>query len=209
MNKENVVLTTAYLPPVEYFAFMLKSEVFFMEGAERYQKQSLRNRTQIMTGNGVQSLIIPIVQQTRRGSIRDVKIDYTCRWQVQHWRTIVSAYNNSPYFIYFQDFFAPFYEKQYPFLFDYNLALIEVVKRLFKMETPIVVTDSYETVATIGRDLRHLTDKSAQAQFETQPYPQVFCDKFPFTPNLSIIDLLFNIGNDCRHLHAMHLLSND
>src|SRR5574344_2417566 len=90
MSEGQVILSTAYLPPIEYFAFINESEVFFLEGAEHYQKQSYRNRANIMTGNGVQSLIIPVVHQSSKMMIRDVRIDYKNDWQRQHWKTIES-----------------------------------------------------------------------------------------------------------------------
>lgn len=200
MNTEQIVISTAYLPPIEYFAFIAKSEVFFMESAETYQKQSYRSRANIMTANGVQSLIIPIVHETQRALIRDVRIDYTCRWQLQHWRAIESAYSNSPYFLYYQDFLYPFYEKKHPFLFDFNWELIQVLLKLFKIGTEAKFTEDFEHSYPDRLDLRAALQKKKGHQLAAIPYPQVFSDKFPFTPNLSIIDLLFNCGGDQRYL---------
>lgn len=200
MNTEQIVISTAYLPPIEYFAFIAKSEVFFMESAETYQKQSYRSRANIMTANGVQSLIIPIVHETQRALIRDVRIDYTCRWQLQHWRAIESAYSNSPYFLYYQDFLYPFYEKKHPFLFDFNWELIQVLLKLFKIGTEAKFTEDFEHSYSDRLDLRAALQKKKGHQLAAIPYPQVFGDKFPFTPNLSIIDLLFNCGGDQRYL---------
>ena len=208
MNTEQIVISTAYLPPIEYFAFIAKSEVFFMESAETYQKQSYRSRANILTANGVQSLIIPIVHETQRALIRDVRIDYTCRWQLQHWRTIESAYSNSPYFLYYRDFLSPFYEKKYPFLFDFNWDLLQVLLKLFKINTESKFTEDYEHTYPGKSDLRTVLQKKKGHLLATIPYTQVFGEKFPFTPNLSIIDLLFNCGGDQQYLEKIHSQSN-
>ena len=111
MNPKEIVVSTAYLPCIEYFAFIAKSEVFFMEDAETFQKQTYRNRTYIMTAGGVQTLILPTRHETQRNCIRDVRIDYKCPWQLKHWRAIESAYSGTPYFLYFKDYLYPFFEK--------------------------------------------------------------------------------------------------
>lgn len=208
MNTEQIVLTTAYLPPIEYFAFIAKSEVFFMETQETFQKQSYRSRANIMTANGVQSLIMPIVHETQHNLIKDVKIDYKCNWQIQHWRAIESAYSNSPYFLYFRDFLTPFFEKKYTYLFDFNLELMQTILKLFKINTPMVLTEEYEKQYEDKLDLRSVIQKKRSCLFQTLPYPQVFDNKYPFSPNLSIIDLLFNAGADRQHLLKMELDKN-
>ncbi|MCK9339429.1 MAG: WbqC family protein [Bacteroidales bacterium] len=193
MNEGQIILSTAYLPPIEYFAFINESEVFFLEGAEHYQKQSYRNRANIMTGNGVQSLIIPVVHQSSKMMIRDVRIDYKNDWQRQHWKTIESAYNNSPFFLYFQDYLFPFYQKKYPFLFDYNLEIISILLKLLRIKKDPVITASFEMNVSI-KDLRNEIHPKREIIKPRKAYSQVFEDKYSFVPNLSVIDYLFNLG---------------
>lgn len=191
-------LSTAYLPPVEYFAF-LTADVVCIEACEHYVKQSYRNRACIMTGNGPYALIIPIEKAITQTPVRDIKIDYTMPWQKNHWRTILSAYGNSPFFLYYRDALQPFYEKRITRLFDFNLQLLHTLLALFPLSPTIIVTDNYESMGS--GDLRcTINPKAATSPHYpyriSRPYRQTFDDRFGFVPNLSALDLLANMGNE-------------
>ena len=203
MNPKEIVVSTAYLPNIEYFAFIAKSEVFFMEDAETFQKQTYRNRAYIMTAGGVQTLILPTRHDTQRSCIRDVRIDYKCPWQMKHWRAIESAYSGTPYFLYFKDFLYPFFEKKYEFLFDYNMELTQALLKLFKIEKAPVCTGTFQKEYHERLDLRDLIHPKKGTLLSHKPYRQVFDDRLPFTGNLSAIDLLFNAGPDREYLISL------
>lgn len=194
MKSEKIVLSTAYLPNIEYFAFIAKSEVFFMEGCESFQKQTYRNRTNILTAGGVQTLILPTRHETQRACIRDVRIDYKCDWQLKHWRAIETAYSGTPYFLYYRDYLYPFFEKKYEFLFDYNTELTTTLLKLLKIKKVPVITETFEKEYSDVMDLRSSIHPKREALLGSVAYPQVFEDRIPFTDNLSVIDLLFNVG---------------
>lgn len=197
---KEIVLSTAYLPTIEYFAFIAKSEVFFMEAQENFQKQTYRNRAYIMTSGGVQMLILPTRHDTQGGCIRDVRIDYKCDWQTKHWRAIETAYSGTPYFLYFKDFIFPFFQKKYEFLFDFNLELTLELLRLFKIKKVPELTGTFEKEYMGKLDLRNRIHPKLPAIFSEQPYHQIFDDRYPFTSGVSAIDLLFNIGPDTSYL---------
>ncbi|MBQ4355598.1 MAG: WbqC family protein [Bacteroidales bacterium] len=200
MNTEKIVLSTAYLPNIEYFAFIAKSEVFFMEGWESFQKQTYRNRTYIQTATGVQGLILPTCRLSRQTTIRDVRIDYKDHWQAKHWRAIETAYSGTPYYLYYKDYLVPFFEKKYEFLFDYNLDLTQALLKLLKIKKVPVITETFEKSYSEMLDLRWAISPKREPMLPSVPYPQVFSDRQPFTDNLSVIDLLFNVGPEAGEI---------
>ena len=104
------LFSIAYFPPIDYLLEMKTADTVLVEAHENYQKQSYRNRATILTGNGLHDLIIPIVRNSEK-QIKEIRIDYSMAWQRNHWKTIESAYNNSPYFLYYRDFFEPLFQK--------------------------------------------------------------------------------------------------
>ena len=207
MNMEKIVLSTAYLPTIEYFAFIAKSEVFFLERCETFQKQSYRNRAYILTAGGGQSLILPTRHDTQRCCIRDVRIDYKDNWHLKHWRAIETAYSGTPYFLYYKDFLYPFFEKKYDFLFDFNTELTLALLKLLKIKKVPAMTETYINMYEDALDLRSAIHPKRESLIECLPYPQIFSDRQPFCDRLSVIDLLFNLGPEAlSYLNQLKVL---
>ena len=197
-----IYLSTAYLAPIEYYAAMAKVDTVFLEQRESYEKQSYRNRCYIAGPNGRMPLSIPVEKAADGYKIltRDVRISLHNDWQVQHWRSIEAAYNSTPFFEFYKDDFLPFYQKKWNFLWDFNVEIQSKVLELLELNIIFKTNDEYkEKVDENILDLRkwiHPKNNSSQANFI--PYYQVFEQKFGFIPNLSIIDLLFNMGNESQ-----------
>ncbi|MDD3063727.1 MAG: WbqC family protein, partial [Massilibacteroides sp.] len=116
-------------------------------------------------------------------------------WRHLHWNALVSAYSTSPFFIYYQDDFAPFFEKKFTFLFDFNEELRKLICSLLDMEPTVSYTKRYN--AEVLHDFREkISPKSPVKDLDFVPvsYYQVFREKYGFLSNLSIVDLLFNMG---------------
>ena len=191
------MLSTAYLPPVSYFMCMLHANEIWLEACENYVKQSYRNRCRIATANGVETLSIPVESNSgQKNPIRDVRISSHGNWQQTHWRAITSAYMNSPFFEYYQDDFRPFYENKWTFLWDYNLELLTLILKLLNENPKIIPTETYQNNLFDFNDLREIIHPKKNPVLVTKPYYQVFETKYGFLPDLSIIDLLFNMGNE-------------
>ena len=197
---KNILLSTAYFPPVQYFSKFLKYEKVYIEQHENFSKQTYRNRCKILAANGPVSLIVPVVKG--RGSkikIRELKISYDTDWQRNHWRTIFSAYNSSPFFEFYRDDILPFFEKRWKYLFDFNLAILETICDLTEIDCNVDCTEDFENIPENTMNFREMISPKKQKakhdpDFHPQEYTQVFAEKFGFVPNLSILDLLFNEG---------------
>lgn len=194
-----VLLSTAYLPNVNYLSQVINSDNIVIEKHENFVKQTYRNRCDIVTANGKLSLSIPLIKQADKEVISEKKISYVEDWQKQHWRTIVSAYKNSPYFEFFEDEFKPFYENQFEFLLDYNTQLLQTILHILRIKKQIQFTQTYELNPTQVIDLRGLSGIE-KVDVDVKPYYQVFADKLGFTPNVSCLDALFNVGLETKGL---------
>jgi len=195
----DICLSTAYLAPVEYYAEIAKADTVLLEGCDFYQKQSYRNRCRIAAANGPISLSIPVEKGCEgKVLIRDVRISEHSDWQINHWRSIESAYNSTPFFEYYKDDLLSFYEKKWIFLFDFNREIQFKMLELLDLHKVIQVTGEYKSkLDDTVLDLRETIHPKKGAQSLTcNPYYQVFEQRFDFLPNLSIIDLLFNMGNE-------------
>ena len=198
---KTTLLSTAYLPPIEYILKCMQGPVT-LEVCEHYIKQSYRNRALIATANGVQVLSIPVLHVSSKMPILDVRIDYAMPWQRLHWKSIDTAYSGSPYFLYFQDYIRPFYEKKYEFLFDFNLELMQVIMKLFGHDFQAQRTNEFiadytqrDDINDLGNAIHPKRCHKTDYPFQHQIYTQIFEDRLGFVPNLSIVDFLFNEGN--------------
>ena len=179
----------SYLGPVAYYSAILQSEEILIETKEHFIKQSFRNRSVIMGANGSQTLTIPKERKSSdKTLITDINISNKENWQKSHWQSIVSAYNSSPFFEYYKDELQPFYTTEQNNLFDLNLQLTHKILQFLQEEIELNITEEYQHNFK-GTDLRHHKFISPQEKYE-----QVFSEKHDFTPNLSILDLLFNLG---------------
>ena len=199
-----IVVSSAYLAPVQYYAHLYAATQVVEDRYEHYTKQTYRNRAYIATPEGPQPLTIPVVRSgATHTATRDIRISDHGNWRHLHWNALVSAYENSPFFEYYADDFRPLYEKPFEFLVDFNEALEHTVLNLLSLEKPITLSAHY--VDEIGEgvlDLRNVISPKAVVNadplFEARPYYQVFAERTGFLPNLSIVDLLFNHGNESR-----------
>ncbi|QXV64667.1 WbqC family protein [Mucilaginibacter sp. 21P] len=196
MIANGAVLPMFYLPPVEYFTKLnaFKPDVVF-DVEEHFPKQTYRNRANIYSPDGLLSLVVPVVKGSKNHTkTKDVKISYDFRWQRLHWMSLQACYRRSAYFEYYEADFAPFYEKRYDYLLDYNRELFELLLRLTKNKLEVSFTDTYETEYPGLTDLRNAFNAKATLATEQKQYFQVFEERNGFLPNLSIVDLLFNQG---------------
>ncbi len=202
---DTVFFTSAYLAPVQYYSKLVHYSDVFIETHDNYIKQTYRTRCDIAGANGRLTLSIPVDKGNMLKCLtKDIRISYAENWQRIHWRSIESAYRTSSFFDYYEDDFRPFYEKKFNFLFDFNEQLRELVLSLLDLDINTKYTDKYEVNLLENEiDLREKIHPkkdflTEDPHFKPTAYYQVFEQKNGFLPNLSIIDLLFNMGNETR-----------
>lgn len=191
-----MLLSTAYLPPVQYFTKMLDGSVC-IEQWESFQKQTYRNRCVIDSEGGALVLTVPVEKQDGGSRlIRDQRISQHDHWRHRHWQALVSSYENTPYFEFYQDDFRIFYEREYEYLFDFNLDILSTCLSLLELDVDISFSTQYKK--DMEWDFRDsISPKCSYSRdefFVPTPYYQMFADRHGFLPNLSIADLLFNLG---------------
>ena len=192
-----IAICPTYLPNIENFSWMISQQKIHFYGGLNYQKQSFRNRAEIYGANGKLKLTIPIkhLHGGFRKLDKDVCIAYDIDWQKKHWKSICSAYRSSPYFEYYESELYPFFQKKQVALFHFNIILIE------KLMLLIEHSFNYQIVNCSPNKLDILDSLiSAKKVFKTEfkTYIQVFRNKYGFIPNLSILDVLFNLGPETK-----------
>ena len=199
-----MLLTTAYFPPIEYFALLARYSVVYMEACENYQKQSWRNRCRILTANGPEALNVPVVHENGSFSlpIKEIRVEYTTPWVLRTERAIESAYSSSPFFTYYKDELFAILDSHPSTLWELNRRIIDFFCSKIGIAPQIVETSGYSPVIpneVKESDYRALIHPKRPNTIMRdlgldRPYWQVFKDRFGFVSGLSIMDLLFNEG---------------
>jgi hypothetical protein len=199
--RPDIYVAVAYLAPLHYYARMLSANHVYIEQHENYIKQTYRNRCVILSANGAMPLSIPVdKKELIKCPIREIRLSTHTSWQKLHWRAIEAAYNSSPFFEYYRDEIAPVFQNKWTFLFDLNIALQETILSCMELSPSISFTEHFDkTTPSSTLDFREsiqpvVKPEKADPYYQAIPYYQVFAQKWGFEPNLSIIDLLFNMG---------------
>ncbi len=196
----NCYLSSAYLGPVSYYSKLYAADTVYMERCEHYSKQTYRNRCVIASAGGPLALTIPTESNGgEKCLMRDVRISDHGNWRHLHWNALESAYRQTPFFEYYADEFRPFYEHQIKYLFDFNEGLRHLVCSLIGFTPRVIPTGEYlhevpEGTLDLRNSIHPKQDFRLDPSFVAHPYYQVFKARHGFLPDLSIADLLFNMG---------------
>ena len=199
MNTSYALFSTAYFPPISYVAAMLDKPVVLVEQYETFPKQTYRNRAVVATANGLLPLSVPVIRTNGNHTYtKDMNICYNENCAAKHWRAIESAYNSSPYFLYYKDDVEAILNKKHRTLLELNMDILAFVFKKLKVAKDIILSTDFVVVDANAdiEDYRNRFSPKNKEIIQLSPYDQVFEDRFGFVPNLSILDLLFNMGPD-------------
>ncbi len=190
----NTLLHPTYFPNLSHYIAIVQSETISFETCDNYQKQTYRNRTEIYGANGKLALTVPVnYTQKNRQLYKDVEIANENDWQLQHLKSLQSAYSMSPFFEYYIDDLMPLFNRHYKYILDLNLDTFALINDCLQLEIKNSNTETFEKIPENKVDLRELVKKNKSIE-TIEAYQQVFTEKHGFISNLSILDLLFNEG---------------
>jgi hypothetical protein len=191
VEQNMLILPSAYFGNLAYLSIVQNYSTIFIDGNELFQKQTIRNRTTILSANGIQNLVVPVIRPYGKSTrTKDVLISYAENWQKYHLKAIESAYGKSSFYEFYAEEFNHLFSTRYDRLIDLNSAVLKFVLDSFELESAIEIAPS-------GLDSSIESKQLMNGKIEPQvlkPYYQIFTNQGDFKNNLSVLDLLFNEG---------------
>ena len=183
-----------YFSPISQYTSIVNSNDITFEIEENYQKQSYRNRCYILGANGKQLLNIPISHTNKsfgKLKLKEVLIEDS-NWQRQHYKSLTTAYNHSPFFEFYKDDLQYIFKKKYKYLLDINIDSFHFINEALDLSKEYNISKKFND--KVDDDYRYHADVKNTDKTKCIPYIQMFQDRNNFLNNLSILDLLFMEG---------------
>lgn len=205
---KTALLSATYFGPIQWYQKLNRFDHILIEQHDNFIKQTYRNRCVIATTQGLQALTVPVERPANgrldKTPLCELRVSNHGEWRHLHWNALQSAYGESPFFEFYADDLRPFFERKWEFLIDFNMAITEKMCQLLDIRPDLKLTDAYQTVDYVAgnaqlsdyRDIIRPKHPGADPGFTAPVYYQVYSAKYGFQPNLSILDLLFNEGNE-------------
>jgi hypothetical protein len=192
---------TSYFGNIQYYQNYVKYSDVCIEGFTSFQKQSLSNRCEILTSNGVQVLTIPVLRiKGSKTLVSEIEISHDTDWRKDHWRAIESAYANSPYFEHYSSEIHALIYQEETNLLEFNQNIHQAICQWIGLDSKICFSTSFSPIL-VNNDLRLvLNDKNTRNYNSKKSYVQVFQDKFQFVDNLSLLDVICALGPMARKI---------
>ena len=190
-----ILIALPYWGNIRHYHELFQASSVEFDIFTHYQKRQNTNRCYILSANGIQLLSVPLVKTHNHTPFYEVKISYAEDWRKNHWQSILSAYGRSAFFEYYEREIRVIYQQEFEYLKDLNWATYQIVEKIiYHRFSAQFATQYYHADEFGGIDLSKNVSSEAISKFDYTPYPQVFMDRMSFQPNLSILDLIFNVG---------------
>ncbi|WP_420388090.1 WbqC family protein [Roseivirga sp.] len=194
-----ILLESQYFPPIASFVLMAHSTEIWIEAHEHFEKQTYRNRCEILGANGIQRLTVPVRFANSGRPIQSMSIDHRQKWLNNHWRAIQSAYGKAPFYDYYADYIQRELFKPCSTVFELNNRLLTLCLKMLNLPVKINFTEKYELkvsedIFDFRSTIHPKKGHEGLTWFRPESYYQVFGNNF--VPNLSVLDLLFCMGPD-------------
>lgn len=197
MFRNAPIIETQYFPVLPFFALGIHCGSLTLEANENYQKGGFRNKTAIITSNGIHYLSVPLTKgKHQQTPIKEVKIEWSENWSRIHWNSIKTAYGKAPYFLHYEALVFGIFRQPPPYLYDFNWSIIEFIIQTLQLPIKIQETQAFALPNRVKNDFRNVFKSQPKTSnaWTPLPYPQVFQDRFEFVANPGILDLLFCLG---------------
>lgn len=192
------IYSTNYFGSIPYFQSIAKNNVIVIDIHEHYKKQTWRNRTQILESNGPMYLSVPVMRPNgSKTPVKEVLVTQEKGWRKDHWKALESSYKHAPYFFYYGPQIKKLIDQTEQSLYLFNHHIFQQLLMWLDLEIEVQFTEKYHAPKD-PTDYRISLDKK-KFDFTQEEYIQVFSDKYPFYPNLSILDLIMNQGPLARN----------
>ncbi len=194
----NVAIQSTFFPPIQQISHIMRYQAVIVEQHDTYARQTFRNRIQIAGPNGLQNFSVPVIKpHGSKTKMKDILVNYEKDWQDQIFKSIRTAYHNSPFYEFYIDDFMLFFNTKIPKLCELNLRILKTILETLEISTQLIPSEGYQH--TYKNDLRNIVHPKPQYRekdncYKSIPYHQLFQEKIGFIKNLSILDLLFNEG---------------
>lgn len=165
-----------------------------------FKRSTFRNRMLLPGGNGLVSLSIPLVGgRSVKLPFKAVEIDYSSNWQRDHFRSLETIYGNSPFYFHYRSSLKEIFDQKPQLLVDWNKICLDWIVKKMKIKVNLLQLASLSSNDHVIRERNDFYLPSNHDKIGEKPfikYPQLFEEKIGFKPNVSILDLLFNLGPD-------------
>ena len=190
----NMTVVAPFLtfPNIRWWTKIVEADLLILDGGEHFEKMTCRNRYSISGANNPILLTVPLVNgRNQHVQMKDVRIYNEDKWQIRHWRTLVSVYNRAPFFDHYARSLEPIFEMHFDTLTDFNLTTLQWVKQQLRLKFDVQQTGVF--VKDYPQEITDLRGGVPEGEQQAK-YRQIFEDRIGFQKDLSILDLLFSEG---------------